>query len=85
MIKLSISAIVKKVGFYFDLKLYWQQSSLESGLDERRKLLERCIDVESTNNQLKTNINDLNSQLQQSISAIHELGRENQALQVEKI
>lgn len=45
-------------------------------------MLERCLHSEQTVDQLNDKNNDLKKKLNDAQSAMHELGRENQALQV---
>nr|XP_018667370.1 zinc finger protein ZF2 isoform X4 [Ciona intestinalis] len=58
------------------------QTNAHSNADERRALLERCLNAEQQVEQLQVNINQLVKKLDDAHSAMHELGRENQALQV---
>ena len=58
------------------------QVTIQSNVDERRNLMERCLKFEQSNEQLETKSNALKQRLDEVLSAMHELGRENQALQV---
>jgi len=58
------------------------EATAQNNADERRSLLERCLHSEQTVDQLNDKNNDLKKKLNDAQSAMHELGRENQALQV---
>nr|XP_039260774.1 early endosome antigen 1-like [Styela clava] len=58
------------------------QATVQNNADERRALLERCIIAEQGVEQLKSNEVQLKKRLDDAQAAMHELGRENQAMQV---
>ena len=53
-----------------------------SSADEIRSLLERCLAAESELDRSKSNVLELRRKLDDSQAALHELGRENQSIQV---
>nr|XP_050026091.2 early endosome antigen 1-like isoform X2 [Dermacentor andersoni] len=59
------------------------EAKLENALDERRALLDRCLRSEGEAETLRTNAADLRRRLDDSLAALHELGRENQLLQID--
>lgn len=59
------------------------EAKLENALDERRALLERCLNSEGECEKLRTLTIELRRKLDDALSALHELGRENQTLQIE--
>lgn len=59
-----------------------QQSVAQSDADERRALLERCLQSEQQVEEMQGKLNGMRRKLEDAHSALHELGRENQALQV---
>ncbi|XP_077540369.1 uncharacterized protein LOC144152783 isoform X1 [Haemaphysalis longicornis] len=59
------------------------EAKLENALDERRALLDRCLRSEAEAETLRTNAADLRRRLDDSLAALHELGRENQLLQMD--
>ncbi|KAK8761698.1 hypothetical protein V5799_027037, partial [Amblyomma americanum] len=59
------------------------EAKLDNALDERRALLDRCLRSESEAETLRTNAADLRRRLDDSLAALHELGRENQLLQMD--
>uniref|UniRef100_A0A224YWL4 Early endosome antigen 1 n=1 Tax=Rhipicephalus zambeziensis TaxID=60191 RepID=A0A224YWL4_9ACAR len=59
------------------------EAKLENALDERRALLDRCLRSEGEAETLRTNAADLRRRLDDSLAALHELGRENQLLQMD--
>ena len=58
------------------------KATIQSNTDERRALLERCLDAEQLTEQLNGKLAETRRKLDDAHSAMHELGRENQALQV---
>lgn len=58
------------------------QATVQNNADERRALLERCITAEQSVEQFKQNESQLKRRLDNAQAAMHELGRENQAMQV---
>ncbi|XP_037579289.1 early endosome antigen 1 [Dermacentor silvarum] len=59
------------------------EAKLENALDERRALLDRCLRSEGEAETLRINAADLRRRLDDSLAALHELGRENQLLQMD--
>lgn len=59
------------------------EAKVESASDERRSLLERCLAAESELERSRSTIVELRRKLDDSQAALHELGRENQSIQVE--
>lgn len=59
------------------------EAKLENTLDERRALLDRCLRSEAEVDTLRATTADLRKKLDDSVAALHELGRENQALQMD--
>ncbi|KAH6928025.1 hypothetical protein HPB50_010605 [Hyalomma asiaticum] len=59
------------------------EAKLENALDERRALLDRCLRSEGEAETLRSNAADLRRRLDDSLAALHELGRENQLLQMD--
>ncbi|XP_076812569.1 uncharacterized protein LOC143459349 isoform X2 [Clavelina lepadiformis] len=57
-------------------------ATVQNNADERRTLLERCLNAEQQVEQMTSRFNELRRKLDDAHSAMHELGRENQALQV---
>ena len=58
------------------------QAKVGSSADEIRSLLERCLAAESELDRSKSNVLELRRKLDDSQAALHELGRENQSIQV---
>lgn len=58
------------------------QATVQNNADERRALLERCLTAEQSVEQYKQNEAQLKRRLDNAQAAMHELGRENQAMQV---
>lgn len=58
------------------------EAKVESASDERRSLLERCLGAESELDRSRSTIVELRRKLDDSQAALHELGRENQSIQV---
>jgi len=52
--------------------------------DERRTLLERCLEAEAELERSRSSMVELRRRLDDSQAALHELGRENQSIQVRK-
>ena len=59
------------------------EAKVESASDERRSLLERCLGAEGELDRSRSTIVELRRKLDDSQAALHELGRENQSIQVE--
>lgn len=60
----------------------FHQTTITKNNDERRALLERCLHAEQEADVRSGKIDELKRRLDDAHSAMHELGRENQALQV---
>lgn len=58
------------------------QATVQNNADERRALLERCILAEQQVEQMEANEQQIKRRLEDAQAAMHELGRENQAMQV---
>ena len=58
------------------------EAQVGSSNDERKSLLERCLGAEGELDRTRSNVNELRRKLDQSQAALHELGRENQSIQV---
>lgn len=58
------------------------EAKLENSNDERRMLLERCIQSENEVKKLYEKVTEQRRKLDDTQAALQELGRENQALQV---
>lgn len=58
-------------------------AKVESASDERRSLLERCLAAEGELDRSRSTLVELRRKLDDSQAALHELGRENQSIQVE--
>ena len=58
------------------------EAKVESASDERRSLLERCLGAESELERNRAVVVELRRKLDDSQAALHELGRENQSIQV---
>ena len=58
------------------------EAKVEAASDERRSLLERCLGAESELERSRSTIVELRRKLDDSQAALHELGRENQSIQV---
>lgn len=58
------------------------EAKVESASDERRSLLERCLGAESELERSRSVVVELRRKLDDSQAALHELGRENQSIQV---
>jgi len=58
------------------------EAQLAASQSEQQALLERCYANSSESENLRKTITDLRRQLEESQAALHELGRENQTLQV---
>ena len=61
------------------------QAQLETCQSEQKTLLERYYVSSFDNEKLHETISDLRRKLEDSQSALHELGRENQTLQVNRV
>lgn len=63
---------------------FWSalEAQLAASQSERQALLERCCANTSETENLHKTITDLRRRLEESQAALHELGRENQTLQV---
>lgn len=59
------------------------EAQLAASQSEQQALLERCYANSSESENLRKTITDLRRQLEESQAALHELGRENQTLQVD--
>lgn len=55
---------------------------MEAASEEQKGLLERCVAAEVEVERLQVQITQLRRKLDDSTAALHELGRENQSLQV---
>ena len=51
--------------------------------EEKRVSLTRCVELEGEKEKLQTGVADIRRKYEDSLAAMHELGRENQTLQVE--
>ena len=58
------------------------EAKIASSSDERKSLLERCLAAEGELERTRTSTVELRRKMDDSQAALHELGRENQALQV---
>lgn len=58
------------------------EAKLGSVSDERKVLLERCLTAENELDRSRNSVIELRRKLDDSQAALHELGRENQAIQV---
>lgn len=58
------------------------EAQLAASQSEQQALLERCYASSSESENLRKTIADLRRRLEESQAALHELGRENQTLQV---
>ena len=58
------------------------EAKLSSASDERTSLLERCLGAESEVERSRSSVLELRRKLDDSQAALHELGRENQSIQV---
>jgi len=61
------------------------EAGVSSALDERRGLLERCVAAESETERTRNITVELRRKLDDAHAALHELGRENQSIQVELV
>ncbi len=59
------------------------EAKLASSADERRSLMERCLEAEAELERARASTVELRRKLDDSQAALHELGRENQSIQVE--
>ena len=55
---------------------------MEASTEEQNKLLERCVAAEDEVERLQQQLTQLRRKLDDTTAALHELGRENQNLQV---
>ncbi|RWS28542.1 early endosome antigen 1-like isoform X2 [Leptotrombidium deliense] len=60
------------------------ETKLSNVLDEKVSLFEKCRDFEEENEKLRIDLLQTKSKLEDTVAALHELGRENQVLQVEQ-
>lgn len=58
------------------------EAKMASSTDERKSLLERCLEAEAEVERARSNLIELRRKLDDSQAALQELGRENQAIQV---
>ena len=58
------------------------EQKLSSLIDEKKNLLERCLEAEADLQRDKSQADDLRRKLDDSRAALQELGRENQSIQV---
>lgn len=58
------------------------EATLENNNDENRALRKRCLDFEAEVERLREKANELRRKYDDTQAALHELGRENQSLQV---
>ena len=58
------------------------EAKLSNTEDERRVFLERCLSSEEECSKLRSEINESKRKADDQQAALHELGRENQTLQV---
>lgn len=61
------------------------EAQLGSASDERKSLLERCLLAENELERSRGTVLELRRKLDDSQAALHELGRENQSIQVSKV
>merc|ERR1719479_384543 len=61
------------------------EAKVESTSDELRSLLERCLGAESELERSRAGLIELRRKLDDSQAALHELGRENQSIQVDLV
>ncbi|XP_076363019.1 uncharacterized protein LOC143253288 isoform X2 [Tachypleus tridentatus] len=59
------------------------EAKLDNALDERRVLLERCLNSETECEKLRMMTTELRRKYDDTVAALQELGRENQTLQIE--
>lgn len=55
---------------------------VEASVEEQKIVLERCVKAETEVERIQTQLTQLRRKLDDSTAALHELGRENQSLQV---
>ena len=60
------------------------EAKVGSITDERKSLLERCLAAESELERTRSTTIEMRRKLDDSQAALHELGRENQSIQVKK-
>lgn len=60
------------------------EAKLSNMNEEKRALIERCINGEEECEKLKLELGQIRHKLDDAVSALHELGRENQSLQIEQ-
>ena len=58
------------------------EAGVSSALEERRGLMERCVAAEAETERTRTMGVELRRKLDDANAALHELGRENQSIQV---
>lgn len=55
---------------------------MEAATEEQKSLVERCVTAEAEVTRLQQQLTNIRRKLDDSTAALHELGRENQSLQV---
>jgi len=78
----KLSDINKQLDYALSAKLELE-AKVESTSDEMRSLLERCLGAESELDRSRSSLIELRRKLDDSQAALHELGRENQSIQVD--
>jgi early endosome antigen 1 len=78
----KLTDINKQLDFALSAKLELE-AKVESTSDEMRSLLERCLGAESELDRSRSSLIELRRKLDDSQAALHELGRENQSIQVD--
>lgn len=58
------------------------EAKVSSATDERKTLMERCLEAEAELERSRGSVLELRRKLDDSQAALHELGRENQSIQV---
>ena len=72
----------EKLDFIFTCISTELEAKLENNNEERRALLERCLASEGELEKLREKNSEMRRKLDDTQAALHELGRENQSLQV---
>merc|ERR1712150_160665 len=78
----KLTDINKQLDFALSAKLELE-AKVESTSDEMRSLLERCLGAEGELDRSRSSLIELRRKLDDSQAALHELGRENQSIQVD--
>ena len=80
-LELSAAAVDRDAALSRVLEL---EAAVAAAAEERRGLLERCLAAEAETERARNVTVELRRKMDDSQAALHELGRENQALQVHK-